>query len=395
MPDEKTGYTTKRLFKTEMEITIDRNEEQNLRKTLGERNDAEAHRLMRFLKMSDLTRTPGNPIHELIGHIIALPYFAGFDVIDAPEIVPADISFDLFNFPPDHPVRSASDTYYVDPKNILRTHTTVMWYYYVNSPEIREKIKNSAPLKVFSYGKVYRKDEIDRHHMNIFHQLDGLYLAPSKEKTITPEDLEEALAEVARGVFGPEIKYRFNRDTFPYTDPSIEMEVEVGGNWIEVLGGGLVRPVVLQNFGIDPTQYNGWAFGFGLERLAIISMELPDIRLLWSCDPRVVQQLKLGTKYKEVSKYPPIIRDISFVVDSDFIPNNYFDLIRDIGGDLVEEVKLLDRYEDAEKFGPGKISYTYRITYRSNERTLTTEEIDPLQERVYRETAETFHATLR
>ncbi len=378
-----------------MEITIDKSEEQKFRASLEARSDAEAKRLVRFLKMPDLSRTPGSPIHELVGRIIALEYFKGFDVIDAPEVVPADISFDLFNFPADHPVRSPSDTYYVDPQNILRTHTTVMWYYYVNSPHIKEKIKKNEPLKVFSYGKVYRKDEIDRNHMNIFHQMDGLYLAPSDQKIITPEDLEEALAEVARAIYGPDIQYRFNRDTFPYTDPSIEMEIKVGERWIEVLGGGLVRPVVLGNFGIDPKQYNGWAFGFGLERLAIISMDLPDIRLLWSHDPRITRQLALGTTYKEVSKYPAITRDISFIIDADFVPNNYFDLIRDIGGDLVEEVKLLDRYEDPEKFGKGKVSYTYRITYRSNERTLTTEEIDPLQDRVYRETAEVFRVTLR
>src|SRR4029079_7090816 len=126
---------------------------------------------------------------------------------------------------------------------------------------------------------------------------------------------------------------------------------------------------VLANFGL--TGYHGWAFGFGLERLAIASMSLPDIRLLWSEDPRVKRQLKLGHKFVEVSKYPPIVRDISFVVKKDFVPNDYFDFVREIAPGLVEEVTLLDKYENAAKFGADKISYAYRITYRSLERTLT------------------------
>ena len=136
-------------------------------------------------------------------------------------------------------------------------------------------------------------------------------------------------------------------------------------------------------------------FDTGLERLAVVSMELPDIRLLWSEDARIKKQLRLNNKFKEVSKFPPITRDISFVVDKSFVPNNYFDLIRHFGGDLVEQVELLDKYENAEKFGQDKVSYTYRIIYRSNERTLTTEEIDPIQKQIYNETAKQFGAELR
>ena len=231
--------------------------------------------------------------------------------------------------------------------------------------------------------------------MNIFHQIDGWYLVPKDQKVITIDDLQEVLANIAKAVFGPDVKYRFNPDTFPYTDPSLEMEIERDGKWIEILGSGVVKGSVLDKLGVDSNVYNGWAFGFGLERLAIVSMDLPDIRLLWSNDERVKRQLKLGNKFKEVSKFPPITRDISFVVEKDFIPNNYFDLIRDIGGELVEEVQLLDKYENAEKFGTDKISYTYRIIYRSNERTLTTDEVDPIQARVYQETASQFKADLR
>lgn len=125
------------------------------------------------------------------------------------------------------------------------------------------------------------------------------------------------------------------------------------------------------------------------------SMELPDIRLFWSLEERVKRQLKLGNTYKEVSKFPPVTRDISFVVDKGFVPNDYFDLIRDLGGDLVEQVELIDTYENAEKFGEGKASYTYRITYRSSERTLVSSEVDAIQDEVYKQTAKQFNAELR
>jgi phenylalanyl-tRNA synthetase alpha chain len=171
------------------------------------------------------------------------------------------------------------------------------------------------------------------------------------------------------------------------------MEVQINDKWIEVLGGGMPRMEVLKNFNVEG--YNGWAFGFGLERLAIISMELPDIRLLWSDDERVKKQLVLGQKFVEVSKFPPIVRDISFIVDKNFVLNDYFDLIRDIGGDIVEQVELLDKYENAEKFGEGKTSYTFRATFRSRERTLTTEEIEPIMEKLYNQTKEIYQAQVR
>ena len=378
-----------------MLLTIKSDKEEQFKKDLAQKDDPESKRLTRFLNMLDLSRTPGSPIYEIAERIKSLPLFAELDVIEVPEIVPADISFDLFNFPPDHPARSKSDTYYVDDKNILRTHTTVMWYYYLMEQAIKEKIKIGQPVGSFCHGKVYRKDEIDRHHMNVFHQIDGWYLCRREERVITLGDLKEVETAIAKVIFGEDIKYRFNVDKFPYTDPSCEMEIEHNGKWIEILGSGIVHGSVLEKLGVDPNIYNGWAFGMGLERLAIVSMELPDIRLLWSEDERVKKQLKLGNKFKEVSKFPPITRDISFVVDKSFIPNNYFDLIRDIGGDLVEEVELLDKYEKAEKFGADKVSYTYRIVYRSNERTLKTEEIDPLQNKIYEETKEQFNAEVR
>ncbi len=376
-------------------ILINTDEENRLKQQLEKRTDFEAQRIRRYLSMPDLSRTQGSPISEIVNRILNYPYFKDLETIQIPEIVPANVSFDLFDFPANHPARSKSDTYYIDDKNILRTHTTIMWHYYLNDPTVKNRIAENTAVGCFCFGKVYRKDEIDRKHMNVFHQIDGWYIAPKTLKTITQIDLEEALGNIAKAVFGPTVNYRLNTDTFPYTDPSLEMEVEIDGKWVEVVGCGVVKGSVLEKHGVDSKNYTGWAFGFGLERLAIASMDLPDIRLLWSNDERVKKQLKLGTKFVEVSKFPPITRDISFIVNSDFVPNNYFDLIREIGGDLIEQVELLDKYENPEKFGKNKISYTYRIVYRSPERTLKTEEVEPLQSKLYQQTKEIYQADLR
>lgn len=374
-------------------IVIKSEDESRLRKEIENRTDFESLRMKRYLNMPDLSRKNDSPLKAIIDMVLKIDRFKDFDIIEIPEIVPADVSFDLFNFPLNHVARSKSDTYYAEENQILRTHDTVMWYYYLNNPKIKEKIKNKEDLGVICYGKVYRKDEIDRKHMNVFHQMGGLFLTPDDKKILELKDLENVLSEIVKTLFGNDIVYRFNKDTFPYTDPSLEVEVEVDGNWIEILGGGMPLKLVLKNFNVEG--YNGWAFGFGLERLAIINMHLPDIRLLWSEDERVKKQLKLGNHFVEVSKFPPVSRDISFVVDKSFIPNDYFDLIREIGKDLIEEVELKDKYENEQKFGKDKISYTYHIIYRSNEKTLTGEEVDLIQNKIYQKTKETYNAELR
>ena len=384
-----------------MDIRILRKGEEKLREELLERSDAEAARIKRYLSMPDLSRTPGSPLHEIVERVKRVPALQGFDVIEIPEIVPADISFDLFDFPADHPARSKSDTYYIDQKNILRTHDTVFWYYYLNHPAVKERIARGESMGALCYGKVYRKDEIDSRHMNVFHQLGGWYIAPDAED-VDVGDLENALSEIAKSIFGDTAIIRFNPDIFPYTDPSLELELNVKGTaaegpakgeWLELLGGGMPKKSVLKKMGVEG--YHGWAFGFGLERLAIASMALPDIRLLWSDDERVQRQLVLGQPYHEVSKYPPVVRDISFVVKQGFVPNDYFDLVRDVAGNLVEEVELIDTYENAEKLGEGNVSYAYRVTYRSLERTLTNEEVNALHAKLEEATRKNCQAIIR
>jgi phenylalanyl-tRNA synthetase alpha chain len=384
-----------------MDIIIAKDEEKRLRAHLEARTDAEAARMLRYLRMPDLSRAPASPLYEIVERVKSVPQFATFDVTEIPEIVPSSVSFDLFDFPADHPARSKSDTYYVDDENILRTHDTVFWYYYLNHPEVKARIARGEAMGTLCYGKVYRKDEIDSRHMNVFHQLGGWYIAPHSEP-VEPEDLKAALGNIVRAIFGPETNFRINDDTFPYTDPSFEVELDVKGTaaegpargqWLEILGSGMPKMTVFKKLGVEG--YHGWAFGFGIERLAIASMSLPDIRLLWSDDERIKRQLVLGTTYQEVSKYPPVTRDISFIVSKTFTPNDYFDLVRDIGGDLIEEVSLLDSYENDAKFGAENKSFAYRIIYRSIERTLTSEEVDALHKQLEEETTKQFNATVR
>ena len=374
-------------------IVIQSDEEERLRKTLETKSDPESERLKRFLNMPDLARIDGSPLKEIVDRTLRVKSLKGFDLIKIPEIISTKILFDLFDMPPGHPARSKSDTYYVEDDYVLRTHDTAFWYYYLNHPSIKERVENNESFGAICFGKVYRKDEIDRRHMNVFHQMGGLYLAPDSKQMVTPDDLKNVLSEIARSIFGDDVKFRFYDHNFPYTNPSFEMEAEINGQWTEILGSGLPRKSVLSNFGL--TGYNGWAFGFGLERLAIASMDLPDIRLLWSEDERVLRQLKLGNKFKEVSKFPPVVRDISFIVNKGFMPNDYFDVIRDIGGDLIEQVELLDKYENTEKFGEGKLSYAFRLTYRSLEKTLTNAEVNTLHANLENKTTSDFGAIIR
>ena len=381
-------------------IIIDTAEEKKLLADVQKRTDVKAERLKRVLALPDLSRTDGSPLKAMVDRVLAIPDFADFDNIIIPEVIPTEILFDLFDFAKDHPARSESDTYYVDDppvgeagKYVLRTHDTVFWYYYLQQSEIQERIAKKESFGAFCHGKVYRKDEIDRTHMNVFHQFGGWYLTPDEKQVLSIEDLQNALSVIVKSIFGQDVKFRFNPDIFPYTDPSLEVEIDIHEKWLELLGGGLPKKLVLKNFGVEG--YNGWAFGFGLERLAIAKMEIPDIRLFWSEDPRIKEQLKnLDSKYKEVSKYPAVIRDISFVIDKNISLNNYYELVQDCAESLIEEVKLSDSYENEEKW-PGKKSYTFRITYRSLEKTLTNEEVNRIHDKIVEKTKSEFDAMVR
>jgi phenylalanyl-tRNA synthetase alpha chain len=178
-------------------IIIKSEEEEKLKKELENRTDVDALRIKRYLSMPDLSRTEGSPLKEIVSRLKKVKSLEGFDDIKIPEIVPTNVLFDLFNMPPGHPARSKSDSYYVDEEHVLRPHDTVFWYYYLNHPDIKKRIENKETLGAICYGKVYRKDEIDRTHMNVFHQFGAWLIAPDDKKTITPEDLKNALSDIA------------------------------------------------------------------------------------------------------------------------------------------------------------------------------------------------------
>ncbi len=376
-------------------IVINNPKEVDLIKELEKRTDIKAERIKRLLKLPDLTKKENSPVKILFDQIINLPVFRDFDLVDFPRIVTVEQCFDLLNMPKDHPARKETDTYYLNDTYILRTHTTAFWSFYLKDKEVLERLEKEGEIKALAPGIVFRKDEIDRNHYPAFHQIDGLLICKKSKKIITQKDLKDIQVELAKGIFGPDIKWKFVPDEFPYTVESLEMNIMFNGEWMEVNGAGLVNPVVMKNFGINPEIYNGWAFGFG-DRLAMIKMGIPDIRILWSDDPRITSQFKdINSKFQEVSKYPPITRDISFVIDKSINLNNYYEIVRDCAENLIEEVKLIDEYEDEEKFGKDKKSYTFHIVYRSPERTLTNEEINKIQEQIREKTKNDLGAILR
>jgi len=376
-------------------IIIENKNEKFLIEELSKRRDVKAERIKRFLALPDLTKKENSPVKILFDQIINLSVFNNFDLVEFPRIVTTEQCFDLLNTPQDHPARRETDTYYLDDTHILRTQTTAFWSFYLKDQEVLDRLNKDGEIKALAAGIVFRKDEIDRCHYPAFHQIDGLLICKKEKKIITQDDLKEVQVDLAKSIFGSNIEYKFVEDSFPYTVQSLEMDIKFNGNWMEVNGAGLVSPVVLKKFGLDPEVYNGWAFGFG-ERLAMIKMEISDIRIFWSDDPRITSQFKdINSKFKEVSKFPATLRDISFVIDKNISLNNYYEIIRDYANNLIEEVKLLDEYENEEKFGKNKKSYTFRIVYRSSERTLTNEEINKIQEEIRSKTVQDLGALLR
>jgi len=377
-------------------IIIEAKEEEILLKNLEERTDVKAERIKKLLNFPDLTKKDNSPVKILVNQILKLPRFEDFYLVNFPRAVTVEQNFDLLNTAKNHPSRRETDTYYLDDGHVLRTQTTDMWSFCLRDEGFLKILEGNGSVGALSHGIVFRKDEIDRNHFPAFHQIDGLFICKKDKKIITQSDLEEVEIDIAKSIFGSDVEYKFLVDSFPFTDPSVEMDIKMGDKWMEVVGSGLVHKQVLKNFGLDPEVYNGWAFGFGIDRLAMVKMNIPDIRILWSNDPRITGQFKdINSKFKEVSKYPETSRDISFIIDKDISLNNYYEIVRDFAENLVEEVKLVDEYDDEEKFGKNKKSYTFRIVYRSPERTLTSEEINKIQEEIREETKKELNATLR
>ena len=216
----------------------------------------------------------------------------GFEIFDGPEIEQEDYNFTKLNTPADHPAREWSDTFYLteDSRILLRTQTSPM--------QIRAMETHGVPIRMISPGRVYRKDEVDATHSPMFHQIEGLVV----DKGVTMADLKGTLNAVIREIYGPETQTRFRPHHFPFTEPSCEVDIQChkcggkgcptckGEGWIEVLGAGMVHPKVLRNCGIDPDVYSGFAFGFGLERMAMGRFKIADLRLIFENDVRFLEQ---------------------------------------------------------------------------------------------------------
>ena len=369
---------------------------------LDEKELAYYKRILRVLSMSDLSKIEWHPVNMVIEKIKNASFFNGFDYVKIPEVVAEWETFDLFNFPENHVARRPSDSYFfqksedVKESILLRPHTSVMWYYHLIEWKWKEELEKKGEVKALSWGKVYRVDELDKTHHECFHQIDWLKIIEKSKEIINQDTLKNVLSSTIDAIFGDNIKYRFNEDQFPYTVDSLEVEVEYEWKWMEVLWAWVVHPTVLEKLWIDSEKYNGWAFGFGLERLVMALKKVSDIRILWSSDKRITAQWWNLNPYKEVSNLPPVYKDISFIVpktkfvkdekeseksgDIELINEaDAFDIAgiaRDISWDLIEEVKIMDMYENDKKFGEEMKSVSIRITFRSLERTLTNEEIN-------------------
>ncbi|OQR83060.1 hypothetical protein ACHHYP_15174 [Achlya hypogyna] len=288
-------------------------------------------------------------------------------------VVSVDDCFDQMLIPKDHVSRKPTDTYYLNPTTLLRTHTSCH-----EVPMLRKGIKNFLVA-----GDVYRRDEIDASHYPVFHQMEGLRFFPELDPATPYDDrvehvqahLKTTLEGMVESIFG-KVEMRWVDAYFPFTEPSFELEIFFEGEWLEVLGCGVLRREIAENAGV--VNEVGWAFGLGLERLAMVLFDIPDIRLFWSQDPRFLTQFQDGviTKFKPYSKYPPCYKDVSFWLGPDFHENNLYEVVRDIAGDMVEKVEVVDAFVHPKTQRESKC---FRITYRHHDRNLTNEEVDAIQ----------------
>ena len=231
-----------------------------------------------------------HPIMQIIDEVEEIFLGMGYQIADGPEVEKAIYNFDKLNTPKDHPARDVQDTFYITDDIVLRSQTSPV--------QARVMENNQPPIKIICPGKVYRSDAVDPTHSPVFHQIEGLVI----DKNISMADLKGTLEMFAKKCLGPNTKIRFRPHHFPFTEPSAEADVSCfvcGGKgcrvcknegWIELLGCGVVHPNVLENCGIDSKEYTGFAFGFGVERIAMAKYGIDDMRLLYENDQRFLKQ---------------------------------------------------------------------------------------------------------
>ena len=233
-----------------------------------------------------------HPMYNVLDQIKDIFIGMGFEIVDGPEVELADYNFTKLNIDEGHPSREWTDTFYFteDSKILLRTQTSPMQIHAMESRQL--------PIRIIAPGRVYRKDEVDATHSPMFHQIEGMVI----DKGVTMSDLKATLNLVVEKIYGKGTVTRFRPHHFPFTEPSCEMDIQChkcggkgcptckGEGWIEVLGAGMVHPKVLSGCGIDPDVYSGWAFGMGLERLAMGEYKITDLRLIFENDVRFLEQ---------------------------------------------------------------------------------------------------------
>lgn len=417
--------------------------------------------------LSYLTRKlhlqPSHPVsitRQIIESNFPSPKYTHYN--DLHPIVTVAENFDSLGFPMDHPGRSRTDTYYINKNTVLRTHTS--------AHEVQMFRDNKSEGYTIS-ADVYRRDAIDRSHYPVFHQMEGARMwdrrkllggdiakaiwtdietlskpclaiqdpgptthperNPLQAEHHRPEEVEAMAAHLKASLEGivvelfsraqkaavaagqvdgnvlEPLKVRWIEAYFPFTSPSWELEVLWKEDWLELLGCGITKQDVLINAGV-PDRI-GWAFGIGLERVAMLLFSIPDIRLFWSKDPRFLTQFSNKENFNSFvpfSKYPECYKDVSFWLRSssssavggmgnnahDFHENDMMEIVRDVGSDLVEDVRLVDDFVHPVS---GRKSLCYRINYRSLERTLRNEEVNQLHERVRKQLVEKLGVELR
>ncbi len=300
--------------------------------------------------------------------------------IDNPY-VPIEYNFDRLRVPKNHPSRRPTDTYYKDEKTCLRTHMTCYLY------PLGHSQSGESKLKYITCGDVYRKDTIDSSHYPIFHQMDAFCMVP--DNVDVKKDLRDRLTGLVKHLFGDKVKYQFLEDAeyeevyFPFTVDSLEVSVTLPDEngkdrQLEILGAGTVHPDIMNDLGLPGKK--AWAFGVGLERLAMVMYDVPDIRLFWSTDKRFLGQFEPHkvSKFKPYSKYESSYKDISFFTSKKFSYNDLCSIARDEDEhNWIESITLIDEFQNK-----GRTSQCYRITYRSMDGTLRSSDVNRIQKSI-------------
>ena len=277
-------------LRSEIEEAIDKRREELSSAMMALKLESEAVDVT--LPGKDIRMGHKHPMYSVLDQLKDIFIGMGFEILDGPEVELAEYNFTKLNIDEGHPSRDWTDTFYFteDGKILLRTQTSPMQ---IHAMETRQ-----PPIRIIAPGRVYRKDEVDATHSPMFHQIEGMVI----DKGITMADLKATLNLVVEKIYGKGTVTRFRPHHFPFTEPSCELDIQChkcggkgcptckGEGWIEVLGAGMVHPKVLEGCGIDPDVYSGWAFGMGLERLALGEYKITDMRLIFENDVRFLEQ---------------------------------------------------------------------------------------------------------